>query len=582
MKKYTLTIFIVFSTIFCSSLFAKVKLTNYYSGVEGAPLDNIKARMNEKENVLIQNDPLSVSKIKLIFKNAPTQINKALQPYGYFKTKISSRLEHKDGDKKWYAFYDINLGPPLRITNIDLKIQGDAKKNPSFEKFLKSFSLKKGEIFTTKIYENAKKQLFEVANNLGYLHAKMQKSVVYIDLKNYTASIIIIFNSGKRYFFGPAEFISSKKIKFSEKFLRKFLDFKTGEPYVDSKVQKTQQNFYNSNLFQSIIVEPAPDRARNLEVPVYIHVVPSHLLQYSIGIGYGTDTGPRGSLGLRLNNLSSNGQHFNGSTEISKRLFSFGVDYVIPGSKPLISQYVIGGRTQINTSNIGHYKSTIATMGYASLIGKWKQVLQISLLREKWYFQNQSTKYRETFLYPMLSWSKKKANSLIDITRGYNINLTLQGSPNLLGSHISFIQGIISGKLLLPIPKGPILVLKGNFGYTKIFTNNKNRLPLSFWFSAGGEESIKGYAYQSIGPGTGLLTLSAELRQKIYKNWYLSVFIDSGDATNNMFNNLNMHYGSGIGLIWLSPIGTMQISYAKPLKKNSGTGMVQFSIGPEL
>ena len=43
-----------------------------------------------------------------------------------------------------------------------------------------------------------------------------------------------------------------------------------------------------------------------------------------------------------------------------------------------------------------------------------------------------------------------------------------------------------------------------------------------------------------------------------------------------------MHYGSGIGLIWLSPIGTMQISYAKPLKKNSGTGMVQFSIGPEL
>lgn len=563
---------------FCCSAVAKLSLNNSFVGISGELLENVQARLKLEQEAIAQSKPLTIAKIFKINKNAPNEINKALQPYGYFKAQINSKLENK-GDH-WDVTYYIKLGKPLRITKLDVKLYGAAAHDPEFIRLLQRFPLRQGEIFTVKNYKSAKEKLFHLASGRGYLHAKMQQSVVNISIENYTASIIMRFDSGKRYSFGSALFT---KTKFSPVFLAKFLNFTQGERYSSKKIRKTQQNFHDSNLFGNVIIEPQVKNVKNNQVPIAVHVIPRKDLEYNVGVGYGTDTGPRGSLGLQINNIGPTGQRLTGRVQASLIKTSFETRYLIPGNNPITSQYDISGGLERQNNRYGDTSLIKAGPGYTTIIHGWKQTIRIDALVEHWRFDHKDS-HTAVLLVPSIMWIKSKANDSIRPTRGYRISAILKGAPPyMLSSGVGFIQAQLDAKFIYPIPKGPILVLRGSLGYTVIPSNDFEDLPMSFWFSAGGAQSVRGYRYQRIGPGVDLAAGSIELRQKVHGNWYMAVFLDAGNASTNIGDTIrNLQAGAGIGVVWLSPIGAIHLSFARSVTDLHRAGMVQFSMGPEL
>ena len=108
-------------------------------------------------------------------------------------------------------------------------------------------------------------------------------------------------------------------------------------------------------------------------------------------------------------------------------------------------------------------------------------------------------------------------------------------------------------------------------------------------FFAGGDQSVRGYAYQRLGPtddsgevvgGRYLSVVSAEVDYLFIGNFGAAVFVDTGNADDNFPPDL--HTGAGIGFRWRSPVGMLRIDFAHPFTDSDDKFRIHVSIGPTL
>ena len=125
--------------------------------------------------------------------------------------------------------------------------------------------------------------------------------------------------------------------------------------------------------------------------------------------------------------------------------------------------------------------------------------------------------------------------------------------------------------------------LHGIQGFTNI--NNVNNIPLSLAQLLGGATNLKGYSYNSLGPGKIMSYGGIELQKETFKKWYLLGFFDSGDVYKPSVREFK--HDLGIGLMWVSPVGPIKIGVAQPvtnsLARTPGSSPKLFiNMGPDL
>ena len=112
-------------------------------------------------------------------------------------------------------------------------------------------------------------------------------------------------------------------------------------------------------------------------------------------------------------------------------------------------------------------------------------------------------------------------------------------------------------------------------------------VPDSQLFRAGGDESVRGYAYRSLGPivdgtvsgGTNLFTSSVELARPLsarLPSVWGAVFVDAGRAAND-WQDLKPAIGYGFGVRWRSPVGPLRVDWA--WGNETHKGRLHFSVG---
>ena len=108
-------------------------------------------------------------------------------------------------------------------------------------------------------------------------------------------------------------------------------------------------------------------------------------------------------------------------------------------------------------------------------------------------------------------------------------------------------------------------------------------------FFAGGTQSVRGYAYEELGPtnengdvvgGKFLLTGSIEFEHYFDDSWGAAVFLDAGDAFDSFDDDLEK--GAGFGLRWKSPVGPVRIDLANAISTDDQDWRLHVSIGPDL
>ncbi|MBS0350342.1 MAG: BamA/TamA family outer membrane protein [Proteobacteria bacterium] len=539
--------------------------------------------------------PLTEESIKRFYKESTTYVRTGLEPYGYFEPQISTNLYHSGNT--WTMTYSINTGPVIRITHVDLKISGGGAADPAFIALYQTIPVKVGQSLNVDNYQKAKDALFNLAADRGYFSAKMSLSQIVINKNNRQASIILHFDTGPRYRFGETLFPPSD---LNSKFLQKFLRYKQGDYYSSELVQKTQQVLAGSGYFTQTIVTPLPNQAQNYQVPIKIELTPVKPQTYTFGLGYGTDTGPRGTLGFNWIPVNSYGHHINvlargsyinvkGSARQNNNI---NASYIIPGSDPATDFYTINtgyGNIVQETGKANSFKTSIS---YSTRFDRsWQEVLALTYLDEN--YQLPGTPYiLANVLYPNGHWqytyNLSSHQQIVD--NGISGSFDVAGATKAVISKTDFLQGKLGIKALGTFdPTNTRFLFHGAVGQTVVGKNELDNIPLTLQLFAGGPTTIRGYKYNSIGPGRNLVIASGEIQQKVYSNWYIAGFLDSGavsgsDASIN--NNFNGRYlfGAGAGAVLLTPIGSVEVSLARPVfdPRNGKTWQLEFSVGTEL
>jgi len=517
-------------------------------GLKGAALTNVQTRLEVVKSSY--NNQLTTTNIKLFYTAAPKNIKNALEPYGYFRAKVHSQLIHQD--HLWIARFVIEPGRPLTITKLDLQLSGPGQNVPELKKLIDDFPISPGQIFLTEHYNQAKEQLFSVANNQGYLKAFFEKKIISIDLRNYTCVIVLHFDTGPRYYFGDITFDQKS---FADAFLRRFLSFHPGEPFSSERVLKLQQNLTDSHYFSEVSVVPDFSQEQIFQVPVNVKLIPNKSQQYNIGGGYGTFTGPRVTVGVNFRHLTNTGHHIEMLMRASYVQSGLAAQYVIPGKNPLTDQYMIGVNGQRFAPKNGTSTSGTLFVGQVKEMYGWKETITLNYLREHYDIFADPKSHNSRILYPNLDLSRIQSDSVTNPTSGYKISLNARGATNKIVSNVNFLQMEMKGKILYSPTEFSRLILLGNFGYTTV--QNLMMLPLSLQFFAGGLDSVRGFPSGHFGPGRYEKLASLELQHKIKGDIYGAVFYDIGIASNHI--NAPMAKGKGVGIIYNSIVGPIRI-----------------------
>ncbi|MCL5261384.1 MAG: autotransporter assembly complex protein TamA [Gammaproteobacteria bacterium] len=569
MKKFWLLIY-VWPLLFCSNIFAALAVETNISGISNDLLSNAAAALKNKEKSYSEFTQATATEF---YQTAPREITKALQPYGYFKPQISAKL--KTTNKRWVMNFQVKPGPALKISAIDLKIYGAGSSDKQLMRALASFPLKTGAIFQTESYTSAKSFLFSAAANYGYLQALLTEKTVYIDLEKYTARVVLEFNTGAKYYFGNVTFTPGP---FSEKFLQRFLPFQYGEIYTGKKVQELQDALTNSNYFRQVAIIPRVAKAEKLLVPIDVELEPRKAKQFNLGAGYGTDTGVRASLGMELRHLTTMGQSLKSMLQLSQIQNDLEMHYLIPGRRPATDQYDLSLAGE--TLNLDYGKSFTAQVaaGYITVFHGWHQTIKLSLQHELDQYSNGKPDAHATLLMPSVNWLHSETDDPARPNFGHNISLNVQGASKSFLAPTNFFQAQALAKYIYTWRDDWQIFLRGSLGYTAI--DRLSDLPLSLQFFTGGAQSVRGYDYNSIGPGKSTVTASVELRRRVIGDIFLNAFFDCGSANDRFFGNLNK--GAGVGVVWRTMIGTLELSIARSININGMPYKVQFSMGPEL
>lgn len=559
------------------------EITYHLIGLNQEQLKNTQERLR----IMRKHFPneLDPSDINDVVTQADKEIALALQPYGYFHPKIthsiksqtSKSLLSKQAHQFWQLNYNIEVGPPVLINKVNIEITGDGKNNAALNTVINQHPLKVNTNFTSKNYNATQSLLFTTAHSAGYLEASMTRHEIQINLEKNQANIFFTLDTGPRFHYGPVSF---SKTPYSTDFLRKFIHFKQGETYSPSALQDLQTDLSSTKYFSSVAVLPNIKKAKksdNDQVPIEIKTQAVKSQQYKLGVGYGTNTGPRTSIGVDLFRVTDTGQHLSAMLNISEVSTGISSKYYIPASNPAINQYTIG-------ANLGQFKPDAGdafyrklSVGYETILGGiWHSSSDLNFLHERFSI-NDDPYNTADLLYPSFHLTRIKADNPINPSNGTRLTLdTAFSSP---GSTTDFAKAEVGGKLIYPTSQYNFLILRGEFGALTA-NDYDNKFPLTLRYFAGGINSIRGYTYQSIGPGRFKKIISTEFDQKIIGDFYTGVFIDAGTASDDI--NEPLQRGIGVAFIYRTSVGPINFNIAQANTDPDKPLRIEFSFGANL
>jgi translocation and assembly module TamA len=461
---------------------------------------------------------------------------------------------------------------------------GEVEK--ALTELMAKFPLRKGDVLRQDIYEHAKGGLQNKMVDLGYLDASFSVHKIDVSLNKMEAQIFLVLQTGFQYRFGDVAF--SGTISYPQSFLRRYLQFKYDEVFSYEKLANTQANLTNSDRFREVIINAEKEKAVDYLVPIEIVLVPSLPKRFKIGIGYGTDTGPRGSLYYQDVNIARRGHELLAELTVSPVLQGIATRYTIPGQKDTdtLTSFKIAAQAEDTQSYTINLVSTEIERSRSLGAGK---IGSLFMQMQKEHSEAGNERTNSFLVMPGLRFSERRFDKLLRPSRGFHYQTELKATTKELGSDTGFMQYTLKGEVIIPLPKRFSILTRVQAGATWQGDTSRD-LPITLRFFAGGDNSIRGYKYQSLGPkgdngeitgGRNILVGNFELERAIGNNWGIAAFYDAGNAFNN-YSNIDLAQGAGIGCRYYTPVGPIRVDFARQIGITSPGYRIHFSIGMEL
>ncbi|HVH32984.1 MAG TPA: autotransporter assembly complex family protein [Tahibacter sp.] len=533
---------------------------------------------------------VSAAQARRLYERAPAQVAAALEPYGYYDATVSGEL--KETPEGWNAVLNVQPGEPVVVEKLDLKLEGQARELKSVRQALRAFAPKQGQPMNHDAYERGKAAIQAALFADGFLDAKLLTKRVEVSRGTHKANIHLAWEPGQRYRIGRTDFEGSQ---FNDNFLLRYLPWQEGDFYTQDLLLSLQQRLTEADYFAIVDVNPDVEQAADGIVPIKVTLAPAKRSIYTGGLFVGTDTGLGVRGGLERRWINRKGHKFKSELILAQRLTSASALYQIPLPGPDNRSFNFGVNYRDEDTKTTRSKtSTVVAnetrqwMGFTRTLGVNLQTGDFEIGdRKEVAFRGNST-----MLYPQINLTRKRADDPLFVRRGYSINLLARTAAQGLLSDTNFVQLRGDVKWIRALKPRQRLILRGTVGTS--WVDQFDKLPPDLRFFAGGDRSIRGYGYQTVGPdlivdpakkpvvigGKHLLTASAEYEYYFKPKWGVATFVDAGDAFSG--TSYSPKIGTGVGLRWRSPVGMVRFDLGVPLREPKDGVQIHLVIGPDL
>lgn len=549
------------------------------SGVEDELAANIRAVLRI-DDALLQEPLPTPSRLRYLHRQAGEEIRLALQPFGYYNPVLRLNLELEGEPEQWLADYRVEPGPQVQIERVHIALEGEGAEDGVLQRVLDESSLKAGAPLVHAHYSDLKSALQSRAAERGYYKATFKRSEVRVDPVRNRAEVELIYHTGARARIGEIRFDPAPV---SEELLRRYLPFQSGDPINTARLVELQRRLINSDYFADVEVRPRLDQLEGAELPVEVGLTPHKRSLYQAGFGYGTDTGARMLLGVTRRWVNTRGHTLDSRLRLSEIRQQLSFRYEIPGFQPTTDRFALNLNLQDEQSDSIDARSYSIGGSWQKQIGHWERRLSLDWEQESWI--SDGIERDSTLLIPRVWFSRTLADNRLNTTRGHQISLGLGVASQNLLSDTDLLQLDLQGKRVDSLSEHWRLLTRAEVGLTLV--DSVDDLPATLRYYAGGDSSVRGYDYQSLGPRGGdgdviggryLVAGSVEVDYLFRDSWRLAAFVDTGNAFDD--RHMELKTGAGVGVRWQSPVGPIRLDLAVPLDESGWR--IHFSLGPDL
>ena len=489
----------------------------------------------------------------------------ALAAEGYFSPDVRTEIETR-GPREAAVRLTVKPGAATQVRGVDLQFQGraldDAEGRKRIAAVRQAWRLPPGERFRQQLWDTAKSEALVQLGRGRFPAATIAESEARVDPGQQRADVRLKIDSGPVFHAGPT--IASGLQRYSYTVIENLNPFKQGEPYDALKLDSFQRRLLDTGYFSAVHFAIDPDPAQADAAPLQVTVIEAASQRLDTGIAFSTDT----RLGLTLDYTNSN--IFDRAWRLRPRLNLNSKEQGI--NTTLDSPPRPGGvwntyTARLERRDIEGQITREAVVGVAHNWGLERTPSQVSLSS---HFEHQtiagSTSENNYAVFGGYRRTFRTTDDLISPRRG--MLGTFEAGAAVPGVNTRDF-GRVRTRVNWLIPAGlrNDILIRGEAGV--VLARSRTGIPSSFLFRTGGDQTLRGYAFESVGVRQGeaivggryLALASVEYTRWVTETLGAAVFVDAGDAFDHAAD-FELATGVGIGLRWRSPVGPLRADIA--------------------
>jgi len=529
-------------------------------------------------------DELTRGEIDRLIGAASGQALSLLETEGHFNPVVKvQRVD--DGAEPPLLRMTVQPGPRATISRLTLEVQGGLPDEQAAGRdeaealalaLQAEWALQPGQPFTQSAWDASKNRVLATLRANGYLSAQWAGTAAQVNTEDDSVRLFLVADSGDLFRVGSIRFAGLER--FDEGAVMPAARELLGKPATEQLLRDVQDRILNLGLFQTVVIDVDPAADEPAKAPALVALREQSLQQATVGVGYADDTGFQATL-----------EH------TQRRIFD--------------TRWALYNKLQVGqnlNSWSGELVSHLQSDGWRTLFAtNFERLESDDELRKSWYLRGGRT--RDTLRIWRLAYLEY-ADARLETSAGVNDSDALSGNyhwvwrdvddlrtptrgsvwslQGALGyargtttapddSVLSVDSGIFGrayARLQSYLPLGNSFYGSGRVELGQVFVRETLSVPDTLLFRAGGDDSVRGYAYRSLGPELGgvtvsgdtLFTASLQVARPIladYPSFLWALFVDAGNAANG-WNNMRPVLGYGVGLHWRSPVGPLRIDLA--------------------
>ncbi len=508
---------------------------------------------------------------------------------GFINFDVDSTQVSISPDKK-DVYITINITEGGRYVVRDVYLQG-ALIVPQEELFA-LVTVVQGDVFSRKRVTETARRIGNRLGNEGYSFVNVN-AVPEVDDDARTVDLTYFVDPGKRVYVRRVNFKGNAKTR-DEVLRREMRQMESGWISTEA-VERSRVRLNRLGFFESVNVETSAVPGASDQVDVDVVVVERPSGNLLLGAGYSDSQGTVFDISITEENFLGSGNRLRASFDTSRVSRDISVSWLNPywtvdGVSRGIDVY--NRRTDASDANLADYDLDQIGAGvtYGIPTSEFTRI-NVGFNAEQTDFVAGPSASREVMdfeedvgeefitLLATAAWAKDSRDSRFLPTRGSLSRLSAEIA--LPGSELKYYKLFARHQRLFPLAREYVLLLEGEVGFGDGYGGTLE-LPLTENFFAGGLRSVRGFRANTLGPvdsldqplggnlkvvGTAEVILPLPFA-KNSNSFRMTVFLDSGYVygPGEDFEFDTLRYSTGIAGVWLSPVGPLTMSFAKPLR----------------